>query len=98
MLVATGNIINEDDPMPELDALLPLPAVKIATGLSRATIYEKVADGTFPAPFKLGRASRWSSAELRKWHDVQRAKRDAARAAALIKKRPHLTRNARQGR
>lgn len=35
-------------------SLLRLPAVKARTGLSRSSIYVKIARGTFPAPIQLG--------------------------------------------
>ena len=64
------------------DSFLPFPAVKAAVGLSRATIYEKISKGAFPAPIKLGRASRWSATEIAKWMEACRAElRPAAKAA-----------------
>ena len=48
--------------------MLRLPAVKAATGLSRSTIYQRVADGTFPAPVNLGgRAVAWLDEEVQIW-------------------------------
>ncbi|MDD3765130.1 MAG: AlpA family transcriptional regulator [Nevskiales bacterium] len=50
------------------DRILRLPRVKDATGLSRSTIYERVRDGTFPAPVSLGKKSvGWSAAEVDAW-------------------------------
>jgi len=57
------------------DSLLGFPAVQAATGLSRSTIYEKIGRGTFPAPIKIGRASRWSKIELQMWIKCLRAQR-----------------------
>jgi prophage regulatory protein len=54
------------------DRFVPFPTVKAATGLSRSTIYEKISQGTFPAPIKIGRASRWSTIELRSWMESLR--------------------------
>lgn len=71
-----------------LDAFIPLPAVKIATGLSRATIYEWMSRGTFPMPFKLGRATRWSTKEVQEWIEAQRVKRDAGQMP--LSKRPWI--------
>ena len=35
---------------------------------SRATLWRRVKDGTFPAPIKLSeRTTAWSTADLRKW-------------------------------
>lgn len=48
--------------------ILRLPAVKARTGLSRSTIYLRVADGTFPQPVRLGRrAVGWVEAEIQQW-------------------------------
>jgi len=65
--------------------MLRLPAVRLRTGLSRSTIYLRVADGSFPQPVKIGgRAVAWLEAEVEEW--LQR--RIDARAEA---KRPHHT-------
>ena len=38
------------------------------TGLARATIYKKVADGTFPPPLRLGdRAVGWRASDISDW-------------------------------
>jgi prophage regulatory protein len=59
--------------------ILRLPAVKTATGLSRSTIYLRVAKGTFPEPVSLGgRAVGWVEAEVQEW--IQR-RIDASRKA-----------------
>ena len=48
--------------------ILRLPAVKSRTGLSRSTIYLKVAEGTFPKPISLGaRAVGWVDTEVDSW-------------------------------
>jgi prophage regulatory protein len=48
--------------------MLRLPAVRARTGLSRSTIYLRVADGSFPLPVKLGgRAVAWLEAEIQEW-------------------------------
>jgi len=45
--------------------ILRLPGVKASTGLSRSTIYLRVAQGTFPKPVSLGgRAVGWLEAEV----------------------------------
>lgn len=52
--------------MPQV--ILRLPNVKARTGLSRSTIYLRVAQGTFPTPIKLGdRAVGWIEAEVTEW-------------------------------
>ena len=48
--------------------ILRLPAVKARTGLSRSTIYSRIAQGTFPKPVSLGaRAVGWLEAEIQQW-------------------------------
>lgn len=48
--------------------ILRLPNVKACTGLSRSTIYLRVAEGTFPAPISLGgRAVGWIEQEVNDW-------------------------------
>ena len=48
--------------------ILRLPAVKATTGLSRSTIYLRIAEGTFPKPVSLGaRAVGWIEAEVQQW-------------------------------
>ena len=54
------------------------PEVIKRTGYRRTSIYEKIAEGTFPAPIKLGpRAVAWVSEEIEKWMDERVAERDA---------------------
>jgi prophage regulatory protein len=51
-----------------LHTILRLPAVKTSTGLSRSTIYLRIAQGTFPKPVGLGgRAVGWLEAEIQDW-------------------------------
>jgi prophage regulatory protein len=48
--------------------ILRLPAVKARTGLSRSTIYLRIAQGTFPARYSLGaRAVGWLESEISAW-------------------------------
>ena len=48
--------------------LLRLPAVKARVGLCRSSIYQRVAEGTFPAPVSLGaRAVAWDSRVIDAW-------------------------------
>jgi len=48
--------------------ILRLPAVKACTGLSRSTIYLRVAEGAFPKPVSLGgRAVGWLESEIQDW-------------------------------
>lgn len=50
------------------DALLRVPTVVQATGLSPATLYRKLAAGEFPEPVRFGaRCTRWKAADVRAW-------------------------------
>ena len=57
---------------------LRLPEVISRIGFRRTAIYQKIAEGTFPAPVKLGpRAVAWLSTEIDAWIDERVAERDA---------------------
>lgn len=46
--------------------------VEARTGLSRSTIYLRIAEGTFPKPVSLGgRAVGWIEAEIQGWISAQ---------------------------
>lgn len=48
--------------------LLRLPAVLLATGISRSTLYELIASGDFPRQVKLTkRCVGWRSEEIERW-------------------------------
>ena len=48
--------------------VLRLPRVQARTGLSRSTIYVRVANGSFPQPVRLGaRAIGWIESEVDAW-------------------------------
>lgn len=52
----------------ENPTIIRLPLVKARTGLSRSSIYLKIADGTFPAPIGLGaRSVGWLESEVIAW-------------------------------
>jgi prophage regulatory protein len=73
----------ENIPAPSANlVLLRLPQVKAQTGLSRSSLYRRIAMGAFPAPIKIGaRASAWSSAEIEGWVAERIAQRDAKASA-----------------
>ncbi|MCP3680385.1 MAG: AlpA family transcriptional regulator [Gammaproteobacteria bacterium] len=53
-------------------SILRMPAVKARTGLSRSTIYQRIADGNFPRPIALGgRAVGWVDSEVNAWLNSQ---------------------------
>ena len=48
--------------------LLRLPDVKSVTGLSKSTIYARIANGTFPRQISLGpRLVAWVESDIQKW-------------------------------
>jgi prophage regulatory protein len=50
------------------NAVLRLPEVKRRTGLSRSSIYNRIAKGEFPAGFSLGgRARGWLERDVEAW-------------------------------
>lgn len=50
------------------DKILRRREVEARTGLSRSTIYAKMADGTFPRPLRIGqRAVGWPELEITAW-------------------------------
>ncbi len=74
----SAEAINTQGAFPDLlqmqDALLKISTVTQATGLSRASIYRRLAAGTFPAPVRLStRCTRWQAADVRAWIQAQRA-------------------------
>jgi prophage regulatory protein len=51
-----------------MHTILRLPEVKRSTGLSRSTIYLRIAQDAFPKPVSLGgRAVGWLEAEIQQW-------------------------------
>ena len=76
--------------------MLRLPTVKARTGLSRSTIYLRIARGTFPAPVSLGgRAVGWIEAEVTAWLTARIAQR---RSITPRERAPAMTRLRRAGR
>jgi prophage regulatory protein len=59
------------------DRLVPLSEVRSVVGLSRTEIYRRIGSNDpvrqFPAPVKLGRASRWRMSSLQDWIERQAA-------------------------
>ena len=53
--------------------------VEAKTGLSRSSIYARIADGTFPKPIRIGpRSVAWLESDIEAWQAAQVA---ASRAA-----------------
>lgn len=52
----------------ENDRILRLKAVLDQTGLSRSTLYRKMAEGTFPRNIRLGaRCAGWRASAIQAW-------------------------------
>lgn len=51
------------------DELRKMREVLEMTRLSKSTIYKLIADGTFPAPVKVGRSSMWKYSAVLSWID-----------------------------
>jgi prophage regulatory protein len=55
-----------------IDRLIPMPEVRALTSLSKATIYRKVSERTFPAPVRIGKSRvAWRQTSIAKWMDAQ---------------------------
>jgi len=53
--------------------------VELIAGLSKATIYRRIANGTFPPPVRIGGNSvRWRRTDLVSWQDSHRVTASAA--------------------
>jgi prophage regulatory protein len=69
---------------PQKLAVLRLPSVKERTGLSRSTLYLRIAAGSFPAPISLGgRAVGWLESEVEGWIAGRIAERRTVEPACL---------------
>ena len=44
--------------------LLTVAEVEDLTSISRATLYRKIGEGSFPPPIKIGTMSRWQHADV----------------------------------
>ncbi|MBA4163107.1 MAG: hypothetical protein C0510_00520 [Erythrobacter sp.] len=50
------------------DRIIRLRTVLESTGLSRSTVYRKIAEGTFPPQIKLGvHGAGWRESEINRW-------------------------------
>jgi prophage regulatory protein len=66
-------------------AIRRLPAVKLATGLSRSTLYLRIAHGVFTHPVSLGgRAVGWPAHEVAALNAARIAGRPEADIRALV--------------
>ncbi|MFO1257258.1 MAG: AlpA family transcriptional regulator [Gammaproteobacteria bacterium] len=65
--------------------ILRLSSIKAITGLSRSSIYLRIAERKFPKPINLGgRAVGWLEYEIDAWvdHQIEQSRKDEVRGAA----------------
>lgn len=54
--------------MPAPDRIIRLKTVLARTGLSRSTIYRKIAEGTFPAQLRIStNGAGWHESDINRW-------------------------------
>lgn len=54
--------------MPDPDRIIRLKTVLNRTGLSRSTVYRKIAEGTFPPQVRISvNGAGWHESELNRW-------------------------------
>ena len=67
--------------MPTTEKIIRLPTVLARTGLSRATVYRKIDEGTFPRQIKLGiHGVGWHESAINCWVANPTAYREGAEA------------------
>ncbi|MBU0825423.1 MAG: AlpA family transcriptional regulator [Alphaproteobacteria bacterium] len=50
------------------DRILRMKTVLVRTGLSKSTLYRRIAEGTFPSQIKIGEQSTgWYESEVNRW-------------------------------
>jgi prophage regulatory protein len=55
---------------PQQEQFLRIASVVILSGLPKSSIYERIADGTFPRPIRIGlRAVAWPASTIKTWQD-----------------------------
>ena len=60
----------------ETKRLIRLAEVMNLTGLSRASVYNYIKAGIFPAPAKFGKSSLWEYNEIQDWINQRLQERD----------------------
>jgi prophage regulatory protein len=65
-------------------AVLRRKQVEARVGLRRSSLYQRISEGTFPAPIKLGgRAVGWIESEITEWLASRAAERVSRREMRL---------------
>ena len=58
----------QDHPQQRTRRVLRRPEVEARTGLPRSTLYQRIKDGRFPAPIRIGaRAVAWREEDVEAW-------------------------------
>lgn len=57
--------------MEQTAKIIRLPQVRELVGLGKTAIYDKIKDGQFPKPLKLGRVSGWLEGDVVAWINKQ---------------------------
>lgn len=74
----------------EIEPLLQIDEVLRIRNGGRTHLYLEIAEGTFPAPIKLGRASRWIPEEVRAAIEKRRQERDELIQRKTIERKSKL--------
>lgn len=65
------------------DRFLRREDVERLTGLARSTLYEFMANGTFPKSIKIGgRAVAWAESDIARWQEARKAKANSSAEVA----------------
>jgi prophage regulatory protein len=68
----------EQRPVSSLEKIVRIKTVLARTGLSRSTLYRKIADGTFPCQVKISvHGAGWRESAVNRWISDPVAFRDA---------------------
>jgi prophage regulatory protein len=58
----------EESPVSNLERIVRLKTVLARTGLSRSTLYRKIAEGTFPSQLKISvHGTGWRESAVNRW-------------------------------
>ncbi|ABD54459.1 helix-turn-helix transcriptional regulator [Jannaschia sp. CCS1] len=72
------------------DRIVRLTTVLDRTGLSRSTLYRKIAEGTFPAQLRISvHGAGWRESEIGEWIDNPAGWRPQNSTVETLKKREH---------
>jgi prophage regulatory protein len=59
-----------------IDRLIPIAELLVITSFSKATVYRKVRERSFPAPLKIGRSRvAWRTSSISEWMNEQKRAR-----------------------